>query len=75
MKTLERIPAQSQIDHGGAQIKGTRVSVILDNLVKGLSREAILESYPYLQPEDIDAILDYAFSLAEERGVTKEELH
>jgi uncharacterized protein (DUF433 family) len=36
------------------------VSVILDNLTAGLSREEILKSYPTLQPEDIDAALVYA---------------
>jgi uncharacterized protein (DUF433 family) len=36
-------------------------------LASGKSRERILQSYPYLQPEDIDAALAYAAWRLEER--------
>ena len=59
---LKRISISPKICHGKPCIKGTRimVSIILDNLTAGLSREEILKSYPTLQPEDIDAALAYA---------------
>jgi uncharacterized protein (DUF433 family) len=50
---------------------GTRVtvSVVLDNLAAGVSREEILKSYPSLKAEDIDACIAYAAELARERFV------
>ena len=66
---LKRISINPKICHGKACIKGTRimVSVILDNLTAGLSREEMLKSYPTLQPEDIDAALAYASEVVRER--------
>ena len=43
------------------------VSIILDNLSAGVSREEILESYPSLTPADIQAAIAYAADLARER--------
>ena len=45
------------------------VSVILDNLAEGASREEILANYPSLTGEDIDAAVAYAAELARERIV------
>ena len=47
---------------GQACITGTRipVSAIIGMLAKGHSRERILEGYPELKAEDIDAALEYA---------------
>lgn len=45
------------------------VSVILDNLAAGLSREELLASYPSLAGEDLEAALAYAAELARERVV------
>ena len=47
---------------------GTRipVTVILDNLAEGLTKDEILSSYPSLRPEHIDAALAYAAELARE---------
>lgn len=59
---MERISVDPAICHGKACIKGTRimVSVILDNLAAGESREAILRSYPSLTSGDLDAALSFA---------------
>jgi uncharacterized protein (DUF433 family) len=48
--------------------RGTRVpvTVILDSLAEGSSRDEILSSYPTLRPEHIDAALGYAAELARE---------
>ena len=43
-------------------IRGLRVTVgtILGLLASGHSRERILQAYPYLEADDIDAVLAYA---------------
>lgn len=45
------------------------VSVILDNLAAGLSPDEILQSYPSLNREAIQAAITYAAELAHERVV------
>jgi uncharacterized protein (DUF433 family) len=47
---------------------GTRipVTVILDSLAEGSTKEEILSSYPSLKPAHIDAALVYAAELARE---------
>jgi uncharacterized protein (DUF433 family) len=47
---------------------GTRISVtvILDSLAEGSTKEEILRSYPSLKPAHIDAALNYAAELARE---------
>jgi len=47
---------------------GTRipVTVILDNLAEGATKDEIVTSYPSLKPEHIDAALAYAAELARE---------
>ncbi len=71
MKWQERISVDPQVCHGKACIAGTRimVSVVLDNLASGLSRDEILASYPALRSEDIDASIAYAAELTRERVI------
>lgn len=71
MSWQDYIVVDPQVCHGKACIKGTRVmvSVILDNLAAGLSREELLASYPSLAGEDLEAALAYAAELARERVV------
>jgi uncharacterized protein (DUF433 family) len=45
------------------------VSVVLDNIAEGVSREEILASYPGLESADIDCALAYAAELAREGTV------
>ena len=68
---VKRISINPKVCHGKACIRGTRimVTVILDNLADGLSKEEILADYPTLAPDDIDAALCYAAELARERTV------
>lgn len=58
----DRITSDPAILHGQACIKGTRipVSVILDNLAEGATTAEILQSYPSLSAEDIQAAIQYA---------------
>jgi uncharacterized protein (DUF433 family) len=59
---------RSASDIAGGQLcaTGTRipVTVILDSLAEGSSREEILSSYPSLHPEHLDAALAYEAELA-----------
>jgi len=59
---LNRITHDPQVMGGKPCIRGMRVTVgtILGLLATKVSREEILESYPYLESEDIDACLNYA---------------
>ena len=60
-----------QICHGQLCAKGTRVmvTVILDSLAEGTSRNEILQSYPSLQPQHLDAAIAYAAELAREESL------
>lgn len=62
MNWRDHISVNTQVCHGKACIAGTRVmvSVVLDNLAAGISREELLHSYPSLKPADIDAAIAYA---------------
>jgi len=67
----ERVSVDPKVCHGTACIRGTRVpvSVILDNLAAGLDRNQIVQSYPSLTAEDIEAAIAYAAELVRERTV------
>ena len=67
----ERVSVNPAVCHGKACIRGTRVmvSVIIDNLAAGVSRDEIRSSYPALTPADIDAALAYAAELTREGTV------
>jgi len=67
----ERISTDPNVCHGKACINGTRimVSVILDNLAAGLPVDEILQSYPSLTRDDVQAAIGYAAELARERVV------
>ena len=69
IKWTDYITVDSDVCHGRACIKGTRimVSVILDNLVDGLTTEQIVAEYPSLTPEAVRAAIAYAAELSHER--------
>ena len=62
MSELHRITTRPEQCGGRPCIRGTRVRVkdVLDLLAAGASRDEILADYPYLEPEDITAALEYA---------------
>ncbi|MCP4246878.1 MAG: DUF433 domain-containing protein [bacterium] len=74
MQWQQRITVDPKVCHGKACIKGTRVmvSVILDNLAAGETRDGIAASYR-LTPDDIEAALLYGAELARERIVPLEQ--
>ena len=64
-KLLERITVNPKIFNGKPIIRGRRLAVehILGMLVAGDTPETILEGYPWLEREDIQACLVYAHRL------------
>ena len=64
----EFLRSEPQICGGEICASGTRipVTVILDSLVEGASKEEILNSYPALRLNHINAALAYAAELAHE---------
>ena len=68
MIELDRITFDLNLMGGRATIRGMRVTVslIINLVANGMSPEEIIESYPYLEPEDIRQALQYAAWLAEE---------
>jgi uncharacterized protein (DUF433 family) len=58
MNWQERIVSDSDTLFGKPRIRGTRIGVefILDLLASGWDEAEILESYPHLTPEDLQAV-------------------
>jgi uncharacterized protein (DUF433 family) len=64
----DRIHSANSVCGGKPVIRGTRIMVrnILSMLKGGYSVERILEAYPELAREDVDAAIDYASKLVDE---------
>lgn len=64
-KLLQRITINPTIFGGKPIIRGRRLAVehVLGMLAAGDSAEIILEGYPWLEPEDIQACIIYAHRL------------
>ena len=62
MRAFDRITIDPGVMGGKACIRGMRVTVgtIVGLLAAGRSPDEILDSYPYLEREDIDQSLAYA---------------
>jgi uncharacterized protein (DUF433 family) len=60
--SVSRITHDPAVMGGKPCIRGLRVTVgtILGLLASGTSREHLIQAYPYLEPEDINAALAYA---------------
>jgi uncharacterized protein (DUF433 family) len=58
----ERIIINPDVCNGRPVIRGTRIAVqtVLEFLAAGDSIEEVLEEYPHLVREDVQACLDYA---------------
>jgi uncharacterized protein (DUF433 family) len=69
------ISADSRIMGGKPCIRGTRVTVgcIVGQLGSGTSRERLLELYPYINSEQIDACLRFAAWRSQEEEVSLEQ--
>ena len=62
MSAMDRITVNPDVCGGRPTIRGLRLRVkdVLDLLAAGATREEILEDYPYLEAEDIVAVLEFA---------------
>ncbi|MEB3222665.1 MAG: DUF433 domain-containing protein [Candidatus Sericytochromatia bacterium] len=62
MGNLERITVNPEQNGGRPSIRGLRIRVmdVLDMLAAGMTREEILQDYPYMEADDITAVLAYA---------------
>jgi len=68
MSWRDRISIDPRVHHGKPCIKGTRVpvSVIVGTVAEGHSWERIIESWPQLTLDDIQAALRFAARVAAE---------
>ena len=63
MSTMtDRITVDPAVCGGRPCIRGLRIRVrdVLGLLAAGATRDEILEDYPYLEPDDITAVLEFA---------------
>lgn len=60
---IDRITVNPSIFGGKPIIRGMRIAVehVLGMLASGDTAQVILEEYPYLEPEDIQACMLYAY--------------
>ena len=67
---LSRVTVDPDVCEGKPVIRGARIAVatILDALSLGLSPAQILEHYPSLESEDIEAAVAFATDVAEKNG-------
>jgi len=67
----EYLSSDPHVCSGQLCARGTRVFVtnILDSLAEGATREEIVQSYPSLKAEHIEAALAYAAELAREESL------
>lgn len=77
MDWKERIVVDPDVAFGKPRIKGTRISVdfLMDLFAAGWSEETVLQNYPHLTREDLQAVFALAAEvLAEEDFVVKGKL-
>jgi len=67
--SLDRISINPKICHGQPCVRGTRIMVwlVVEYLARGDSIEAVLEAYPSLTREDVQACLVFAAEMTKER--------
>ena len=73
---LSRITVNPKVMLGKPTIRGLRITVdqILRALAGGVPKQELLDDYPDLEPEDIEAVLLYATELVSEEQVFPIEL-
>ena len=62
MSAIDRITVSPDVCGGRPSVRGLRIRVkdVLDLLAAGASRDEILADYPYLEDDDITAVLEFA---------------
>ncbi len=71
MQHIERITTNPNIMHGKPSIRNMRFTVaqMLELIAGGMTFEEILEDYPYIEREDIQACLNYAVKIARTKQI------
>jgi len=71
MSAADRILIDPRILAGKPIVRGTRLSVdfLLELLAQGWTKEQLLQNYPQLTSEDIQAVLQYAADVLKEARV------
>ena len=71
MTFTNRITITPEICHGKPCVRGLRypVTLILDLLGSGMSNQEILDDYADLEPDDIQACLQFAARMSDVRSV------
>ena len=71
MKELERITIDPKVMHGKPSIRNMRFTVtqMLELIAGGMSFQEILDDYPYIEKEDIQACLIYAARIANTKQI------
>ena len=71
MNHLERITTNPNVMHGKPSIRNMRftVSQMLELIAGGMTFEEILDDYPYIEKEDIQACLNYAVRIASTKQI------
>ena len=71
MKELERITIDPKVMHGKPSIRNMRFTVTqrLELIAGGMSFQEILDDYPYIEKEDIQACLIYAARIANTKQI------
>lgn len=71
MDLLKRITLNPEVCKGRPTIRNMRFTVaqLLELLASGMTEKEILEDYPYLEKEDIQACLIYASKIANSRNI------
>ncbi len=71
MNNLERITINPNVMHGKPSIRNMRFTVaqMLELIAGGMTFQEILDDYPYIEKEDIQACLDYAVKLANSKQI------
>ncbi len=71
MNHLERITIDPKVMHGKPSIRNMRftVSQMLELIAGGMSFQEILDDYPFLEKEDIQACLNYAAKIADTKQI------
>lgn len=71
MKNLERITIDPKVMHGKPSIRNMRFTVtqMLELIAGGMTFQEILDDYPYIELEDIQACLNYAVRIAESKQI------
>jgi uncharacterized protein (DUF433 family) len=69
----DRITIDPDLCNGRPTIRGLRITVqtVLEFFFAGDSREEIIQQYPDLEPEDIDACLQFAIELMNKKYIIK----